>query len=120
MQGRDCRFRLFWPHAERVELLTEELPGPVRMVDAGGGWWELEAKLPERDCRYKFLVDGRYCVPDYSAGDPEYDETGQLVSVLHLGEQRRAGRRVADRSRTAPDWVRIATGSPADRHPPGG
>jgi hypothetical protein len=81
-KGRDCCFRYHCPHAAQVEVVLDRLPAPICMRSEGDGWWEVHLDLPEQRCLYHFLVDGRYRVPDYSAGDPVYDGAGNLVSVL--------------------------------------
>lgn len=108
MTERDHNFRFYCPHAERVELVADALSSPVRMDGGHDGWWETRVEIPAAECRYHYLVDGRYSMPDYSAGDPEYDEFGSLVSVLR--QEREPPRRTQQTGARAP--VRA---SPADR-----
>jgi 1,4-alpha-glucan branching enzyme len=117
--GRDCFFRCYCPHAARVEVVLELLPSPVCMRCGEEGWWELRLQIPERPCSYHFLIDGRYTMPDYSAGEPVYDSRGNLVSVL--GDDRPGAGRAARRAGRAAGRERAsATANPADRHPQAG
>jgi 1,4-alpha-glucan branching enzyme len=75
-------FKLYWPHAARVELVAPGQSRATPLRSQGDGWWKVALPLPKGEFRYRFVVDGLYCVPDYAAGEPQYDEDGALISVL--------------------------------------
>jgi hypothetical protein len=91
MGKQEHDFRVYWPHAARVDLTASFLPAPLPMSNDGSGWWSLAVPVPECECRYCFVIDGCFRVPDYSAGEPVYDSSGGLVSVIAGAPVRPAG-----------------------------
>ena len=66
-------FRIYLPHAGRVEVMgsfTEWERRPVAMKSGEGdesGWWKCDCDVPTGDHEFSYLVDGRYWMPDYAA-----------------------------------------------------
>lgn len=89
-------FRVFLPHAARVELLgnfTEWRDGAIVMVREHPGWWTLTAKVPAGEHQFCYLVDGSIWLADYAAHGVKLNPHGGWTSRLVVaapGEQARA------------------------------
>lgn len=80
-----CRFRVFLPHAARVELVgtfTEWREGKVAMTRVHPGWWEVEMEIPGGEHEFCYMVDGAIMLADYAAHGVMLDGYGSWRSRL--------------------------------------
>lgn len=81
------RFRAYFSHAERVEILGDftgwdQRPIPMRHV--GDGWWEAETQPPAGDSEFRYRADGWRWVTDFAAHGVTINRFGSLNSCLRI------------------------------------
>lgn len=79
------RFRIYLPHASRVELVggfTRWRSGAVKMDRQEPGWWEVVFELPEGEHEFCYLVDNSVWLADYAANGVKLAGQGGWVSKL--------------------------------------
>jgi len=80
-------FRMFLPHAARVELLgdfTSWREHRVPMNREVGGWWTVTTEVPAGEHLFCYLVDGSIWLADYAAHGVRLSEYGGWVSQLRI------------------------------------
>jgi 1,4-alpha-glucan branching enzyme len=76
-------FRVFLPHAAKVELLgdfTDWRSRPIPMTRQNPGWWTVELELEPGDHTFGYLVDGSVWLADYAAHGVKLSGYGGWVS----------------------------------------
>jgi hypothetical protein len=82
-------FRVFLPHASRVELVgdfTDWQRKPVTLKREYPGWWTASLDVPPGEFRFAYLVDGAIPIVDYGAHGVSL-EGGRWVSRLVVGAE---------------------------------
>lgn len=85
IQDGRFRFRVYLPHASRVELVggfTRWRAGAVAMTRQEPGWWELVCAVPEGTHEFCYLVDSSVWLADYAAHGVTLAGYGGWVSRL--------------------------------------
>jgi hypothetical protein len=80
-----CSFRVYVPHAGRVELLGSFSgweAGADDMQREPGGWWTRRWRVPAGDHEFCYLIDGRSWMPDYAATGIRRNSDGNWISLL--------------------------------------
>lgn len=79
------RFRVFLPHASRVELVgtfTNWRENAIDMTRQHPGWWELDVDVPDGEHQFCYLVDGHLWLADYAAHGVKLNGYGGWISRL--------------------------------------
>jgi len=82
-----CRFRVYLPHAAKVELLgtfTDWREGRLAMTRQHPGWWELTCPVPAGEHQFCYLVDGSIWLADYAAHGVKLNGYGGWTSRLNI------------------------------------
>jgi 1,4-alpha-glucan branching enzyme len=82
-----CRFRVYLPHAARVELLADFTgwrEGGVAMTRTNPGWWEAVLSVPPGEHEFSYLVDGSIWLADYAAHGVRLNGYGGWTSRLAM------------------------------------
>lgn len=80
-----ARFRVFLPHAARVELLgdfTDWRDHRLAMTREHPGWWELSLRVAPGEHHFCYLVDGQIWLADYAAHGVKLNGYGGWISRL--------------------------------------
>jgi 1,4-alpha-glucan branching enzyme len=80
-------FRVFLPHASRVELLgdfTGWKQTPVQMIRENPGWWSARVAVPAGDHNFAYLVDGAIWLADYAAHGVKLNGFGGWTSRISV------------------------------------
>lgn len=86
-------FRVYLPHASRVELVAEFTDWNDNAIELSPdgdapGWWTAALEIPPGDHTFTYLVDSRWCMPDYAASGLRRDHHGNWVSTLSCATDR--------------------------------
>ncbi len=85
----NCRFRVYLPHAAKVELLgtfTDWREGRIAMTRVHPGWWEALIPVGQGDHQFCYLVDGSIWLADYAAHGVKLNGYGGWTSRLCVAE----------------------------------
>lgn len=80
-------FRVFLPHAAKVELLgdfTSWREKRVAMTREAPGWWTITQSVREGEHLFCYLVDGSIWLADYAAHGVRLNDYGGWVSQLRV------------------------------------
>ncbi len=80
-------FRVFLPHAARVELLgdfTAWREQRVQMKRENPGWWSATVPVGSGEHLFCYLVDGSIWLADYAAHGVRLNDYGGWVSQLRI------------------------------------
>jgi len=78
-------FRVYLPHAAKVELLgdfTDWRDRKISMTRTNPGWWEVTARVGPGEHTFCYLVDNSIWLADYSAHGVQLNGYGGWTSRL--------------------------------------
>ena len=81
------RFRVYLPHAAKVELLgdfTDWRDRRVPMTRCNPGWWEAIVRVPSGEHNFCYLVDSSIWLADYAAHGVKLNGYGGWISSLNV------------------------------------
>jgi 1,4-alpha-glucan branching enzyme len=81
------KFRVYLPHAAKVELLgtfTDWRERRVAMKREHPGWWEAVLTVPPGEHEFSYLVDGNVWLADYAAHGVKLNAHGSWTSRLSV------------------------------------
>jgi 1,4-alpha-glucan branching enzyme len=84
-----CRFRVYLPHAAKVELLgtfTDWRDRRIPMVREHPGWWEAIVAVENGEHQFSYLVDGAIWLADYAAHGVKLNSYGSWTSRLSIAK----------------------------------
>ncbi|MGQ0627736.1 MAG: hypothetical protein ACT4PL_06495 [Phycisphaerales bacterium] len=79
------KFRVYLPHAAKVELLADFTDGRdhrVAMNRTNPGWWEVTLPVGSGEHTFCYLVDGSIWLADYAAHGVKLNGYGGWISRL--------------------------------------
>lgn len=82
-------FRVFLPHAAKVELLgdfTDWRARPVPMHREAPGWWSADLPIAKGEYNFCYLVDSSIWLADYAAHGVKLNGYGGFVSRVEVGD----------------------------------
>jgi 1,4-alpha-glucan branching enzyme len=83
----NCRFRVYLPHATRVELVgdfTNWRDQRLAMNREHPGWWDITVNVEPGEHQFCYLVDGAIWLADYAAHGVKLNGYGGWISRLHV------------------------------------
>lgn len=84
-----CRFRVYLPHAAKVELLgtfTDWRERRIAMTRQHPGWWEATVSIAGGEHEFCYLVDNSVWLADYAANGVKLNSYGSWTSRLSLAK----------------------------------
>lgn len=84
----DVTFRVFLPHAARVEVVgdfTDWGRSRIALQRQYPGWWTAKTRVEAGEHSFCYLIDGSIHLADYAAHGVKLDTDGKWVSTLRVG-----------------------------------
>ncbi len=84
------KFRVYLPHAAKVELLgnfTDWRERGVPMTRTNPGWWEVTVPVPAGEHSFCYLVDNSIWLADYAAHGVKLNGYGGWMSRLCVEQE---------------------------------